>query len=716
MGNFTDEVNFVNMEEAVQDYRSRRKWKPVLNRPGTKAPLEKGWPGREVEEASLLAHCRADGPVGIQTGLASGILDVDCDVPEAWTAAPAVLPQTCLISGRPGAEVSHYWYGTRVRQAHLEFHDLPTADRAEGEMLVELRGENHQTVVPPSTYPEGNGGRYAWARYGEPTSPDNKTLVQRVKELATVALLARHWPGRTSKARHTAFRHLAGALVNSDYDPEGAERIVRGVVAATGDEEGGDRVRALHDSLRNGEDGRNLTGWPTLAEVVGDAVVSRAREWLGLRSRTQPRATEDAGEAPLPTEPPWPAPLAVEAFHGLAGEVVRVLEPASEADPAALMFQLLVMFGNVVGRGPYFAVEADRHYTNEYLVLVGRTSIARKGTSWGQSLRTLASTDEAWSKDRIQSGLSSGEGLIWAVRDPITKRERVKEKGEVRYEDVEADPGIEDKRLLVFEPEFANVLKQTERQGNILSTVIRQAWDSGSLRTLTKNTPARATGAHVSIVGHITCEELRRCLSATETANGFGNRFPWVCVDRSKLLPEGGEPDAEALARVQGRLSDAVAFARGVGAMCRDDEARELWRGVYGDLSEGKPGLTGALLGRGPAHVMRLATIYALLDTSTVIRPPHLLAALALWDYVEQSIRHIFGDSLGDPVADEVLRLLRGAPQGLTRTDIHNLFGRNQTANRLADALRLLLKHRLVRTEHQETGGRPAERWIAARH
>jgi hypothetical protein len=326
----------------------------------------------------------------------------------------------------------------------------------------------------------------------------------------------------------------------------------------------------------------------------------------------------------------------------------------------------------------------------------------------------LAPADEAWDNERVQSELSSGEGLIWAVRDPITKRERIKERDSVRYEDVEADPGVSDKRLLVFEPEFASVLKQTERQGNTLSTVIRQAWDSGCLRTLTKNTPAKATGAHVSIIGHITCEELRRYLSTTEIANGFGNRFLWICVDRSKALPEGGEPDPQALADVQTRLAAAVTSARSVGEMHRDDEARELWRGVYGALSEGRPGLTGALLGRAEAHVMRLALLYALLGCSPAIGAPHLLAAVALWRYVEQSVRHVFGDSLGDPLADDLLRLLRGCPAGLTRNELMNYLGRNQSSERIGRALGLLLSHHLARREQEQTGGRPAERWYAA--
>jgi hypothetical protein len=409
----------------------------------------------------------------------------------------------------------------------------------------------------------------------------------------------------------------------------------------------------------------------------------------------------------------WPAPLAGEAFHGLAGDVVNVLSPASEADPAALLLQLLVAFGNLAGRGPHFEVEADRHHANEFLVLIGRTSKGRKGTSWGQTLRPLAPAGEGWAQHCVQGGLSSGEGLIWAVRDPIVRREKSKLKGETGYVEVEADPGVADKRLLVFEPEFANVLKQTERQGNVLSAVLRQAWDRGDLHTLVKNNPARATGAHVSIVGHITAEELRRYLSATEAANGFGNRFLWACVDRSKVLPEGGEPDADALEDVQSRLRASLEFARSAGRLARDDEARQVWREVYPALSEGKPGLAGALLGRAEAHVMRLALTYALLDRSAVIGGPHLLAALACWDYVEASVFHVFGDSTGDPVADELLQLLRANPAGLTRNDLTNYLGRHQPSDRIGRAVGLLLQHRLARCERQETGGRPAERWFA---
>ena len=196
----------------------------------------------------------------------------------------------------------------------------------------------------------------------------------------------------------------------------------------------------------------------------------------------------------------WPDPPSGEAFYGLAGELVRTIEPHSEADPVALLVQSLVAFGSIIGRGAHFLAEADRHYCNLFTVLVGRTAKGRKGTSWGQVGRIMASVDQTWANRRILGGLSSGEGLIWAVRDPITKQEAIREatkgvkgvKGVpkskiVGYEEIEVDLGEPDKRLLVLESEFGSVLKVIVRERNTLSAIIRQAWDTGTLRTLTKN-------------------------------------------------------------------------------------------------------------------------------------------------------------------------------------------------------------------------------------
>ena len=409
----------------------------------------------------------------------------------------------------------------------------------------------------------------------------------------------------------------------------------------------------------------------------------------------------------------WPAELKAEAFHGLAGEWVRMVEPHTEADPAALLVQLLVAFGSLIGRGPHYRVEADRHFTNLFAVIVGRTAKGRKGTSWGQVKAIAGNVDEAWLKSRVLSGLSSGEGLIWAVRDEIMGFARGGRGCEP--EEQITDPGVADKRLLIVEGELARALQNCERQGNILSSVLRDSWDTGELSTLTKNSPARASGAHISVIGHITRDELRRLLTDTATANGFANRFLWVCSARSKCLPDGGSLDAGDLRGLITRFQDAAQFARGVGLLTRDAQASAIWPEVYSTLSEGKPGLLGAVTSRGECQVLRLMCIYALLDKSSVVRAEHLMAALAVWDYCEDSARFIFGNSLGDAVADEILRALRERPDGLTRSDIRDHFGRNKRSGEIDRALNMLQEYGRAHPATEKTGqGRPAERWRAA--
>jgi hypothetical protein len=409
----------------------------------------------------------------------------------------------------------------------------------------------------------------------------------------------------------------------------------------------------------------------------------------------------------------WPDPLCAEAFHGLAGEVVELIAPHSEADPAALLIQFLVAFGNAIGRGPFFEVEGDRHATNLFAVMVGETAKARKGTSWSRIRRLFTLADEAWVMSRVDSGLSSGEGLIWAVRDPIARQERIREGHETRYETVVCDPGVEDKRLLVLEEEFASTLRVMGREGNTLSPIIRRAWDDGNLSSLVKNSPCRASGALISIIGHITAHELRQYLDRTEAANGFANRFLFVCVRRSKLLPEGGCLSDSDLAPIARQLIQALASARRIQAVCRDDEAAVLWRTLYGELSQGRPGLLGAVVSRAEAQTMRLAMLYALLDGSCSIRPSHLQAALAVWEYCEASARSIFGSALGGPVADRIHCALVSTPEGLTRTEISASLGRNKDQTTIDRALSLLAIVGVAKCVWEQSGGRPGERWVA---
>ncbi len=438
------------------------------------------------------------------------------------------------------------------------------------------------------------------------------------------------------------------------------------------------------------------------------------------RATREGAASTSADEIVIPvdvTEEAWPTPPSEAAFHGLSGEFVELVEPHSEADPLALLLQFLVAFGNVIGRSAHFVAEGSLHFCNLFLALVGSTSKGRKGSSLSHVWRLFAIIDEGWAKDRNFGGFSSGEGLIWQVRDPIEQLQPVKAGGRVvDYQKVITDSGETDKRLFATEEEFARVLASIARDGNSLSAVMRQAWDNGNLRIPTKNSPAKASGAHISAIGHITRDELRRMLSSTEQSNGFANRFLWMCARRSKALPEGGKIHEVDFESFIFRLREAVNFAATTGRMDRDTAARDRWHEIYEALSAGKPGLLGAVTARAEAQAMRMACLFALLDLSAVVRLEHLEAALALWDYCERSAAYIFADSLGDKLADDLLMAIRAhGHSGMTRTEMRDMFGRNRNAADIARALASLAKLALIEPVPPEPGkiGKPPERWRA---
>lgn len=408
-----------------------------------------------------------------------------------------------------------------------------------------------------------------------------------------------------------------------------------------------------------------------------------------------------ADEAPPSAAAAWPAPMARAAFVGLAGRYVDLVAPETEAAPEAVLVQFLAAFGNAVGRGPYWSVGPTRHHANLYTVIVGPTGEGRKGTSVDVALWPLAAVDAGWAKDRVLAGLSSGEGVIALLRDPT---------GE--------DKPPTDRRLLAVETEFGKTLRVMSRSGNSLGDVLKQGWDSGNLRTLTRADPLRASGCHISLIGHVTPVELRGLLADMDIANGFGNRIIWIAARRTHLLPHGGRLPQEPLAALRNELAETLDVASTVGEMIRAPDAAQLWEAEYGALSSPGDGIAGMLAGRAAAQVMRLAMLYALFDRQAVIAGEHLRAALAVWRYATATIRYLFQDATGDQLTDRVLALLGDSPDGLTRTEIsHALHNNTYRGTTITGALTTLAEQRrIVGRVEQPTGkrGRPVERFYAA--
>lgn len=389
------------------------------------------------------------------------------------------------------------------------------------------------------------------------------------------------------------------------------------------------------------------------------------------------------------TSRPWPV-LDPLALYGPIGEAVKVIEPESEADPVALLVSLLTGFGALAGAGPHVYVDHTEHAGRLFSLIVGDTSAGAKGSSFAAARLVLKPLDPIFWDTRRMAGFGSGEILIDAVADG------------------DGDGGANDKRLLVIESEYTRVLRAASREGSTLSPVIRAAWDGDRMESRSRARTSVATGAHVCMVAHVVPDELRRYTAESDVAGGSANRMLYVCSRRSKRLPEGGGDVSEALAPIVSRLRANLATSRKVGRVTRTPEAVGRWAEIYHALADDAPGGTlGAVTTRGAPYVLRLALLYALADGERVINLNHLEAAYSVWCYSRASAEYIFGDAVGDRLAERLLMEIRRSPAGITASDLERA-ARHVTAERRGLALALLVERGLATVAEVETGGRPA--------
>ncbi len=726
--------------ETATNYQ-KRGWQPLpvpqfeKNNPkrNGKNPDRKNWENFKTTEADLPQYFNGQPlNIGVLLGAKSnGLTDIDLDSPEAVKIADYFLPKTEAVFGRGGKPRSHRLYYCK-EEIYEKFNNpfllaSPDKEVRKQACIIEFRGKNGlQSVFPCSTH--GSGEAIEWHANGEPLQTDARTLRQSVMRLASACLISTVW---REGVRQDLAMAVSGALLRNGFDLPKTKNFISAICKATSDEETETRLKAAEATAQRLKDGETVHGFPTLVELTDKKLVEAVCKWLGIDSRSRERnnnvnnvnnvCNAEAGKsnnnvnnvnnvAEVEREIGYPK-LSEGVFFGLAGEMVELISPHTEADNAALLVQFLSGFGNLIGRGAHFRVGADTHYTKLNTVLVGATAAGRKGLSWGEVQRVLVRVDESF-KTCIHGGLSSGEGLIHTVRDAQFKKTPVREKGRiVDYQEEMYDEGTSEKRAFVVESEFARVLKVSQREGNTLSQVIRDAWDKDFLQIKTKQAVA-ASNAHISIVGHITKEELLRTLADSDLTNGFANRFVWVCSRRSKYLPSGGYLSDLDINVLVTKIHRAAEFAKTAGEIKRDEEADVLWCEVYRRLSDGHAGLLGSVTSRATAQVLRIACLYSLLDCSKVIRIEHLNAALALWQYCEDSARYIFGAQTGNKIADEIFTELKQRKDGMSKNDIRAHFQQNRSAAEINIALELLLELGRIDSYKEKTSKRPKEIFI----
>ncbi len=294
--------------------------------------------------------------------------------------------------------------------------------------------------------------------------------------------------------------------------------------------------------------------------------------------------------------------------------------------------------------------------------------------------------------------------MIFAVRDEI-KTWQVDKKSKAG-EWVITDPGIDDKRIFVLTEELSSALQAMAREGNTLSSIVRQIFDSGNLEPLTKSSKIKATGAHIGVVGHITIFELNQLLKENEIHNGLINRFLWFCARRQKVIPFPEPIPDNDLIVFQSEIRDIVFFANRTESISFSADGREIWGEFYPELSESKGGFIGAVLERAPALVLRMAMLFCLIDRTNRISEEQLKTAIMLWRYCEQSARYIFGDKeIKNPLSKKILDMLSEKP--LSMSEIYKGLSSHTESASIQITVKALIERNKVCVSTIKTNGRP---------
>ncbi|NQU37576.1 MAG: DUF3987 domain-containing protein [Actinobacteria bacterium] len=432
---------------------------------------------------------------------------------------------------------------------------------------------------------------------------------------------------------------------------------------------------------------------PAIADILGityERPISDERGWAD--------AFSDISLAPAP-----PAP---EVFHGPLGDLTRAIAPHVPWDPIAFHMQALVAIGSHLGYTPHVDDGANQRRANLFLAIVGGTAIG-KGSSLGFTHWLLGHIDDEFRTERLITQIGSGEGLLAKITDTVYTQSP-------RGDQVVAMAGSDDKRVLYIEEELGGLFNKMISQESVEKTITK-AWDSGVLETTTKKESMRCKEPHVSIIGHITPDELYDRLDKRLLDNGFSNRWLYVMIKKTAVVPQPPAPrnipGADGLAEVIAENIRANPLLMS-GPVKFTAKATTMFNATHGHMSDYRfAGAMGKQSARWAPQIYKLAIIYAAIDGAKTIDVPHLAAARAAWAYSHRSASAFFSGMTGNQYADQFLDIWRSADYAaVTLTDIDEMFNKNMSAAKRTKMLERLTRDGVVsRTQvTSPNGGRPA--------
>jgi hypothetical protein len=745
--------------DAAADYLSLG-LVPIPQPPRSKRPTIPGWQNLRPTTDSLDTYFPQGRElnIAILNGAPSGnIADVDLDAEEARRAAPSLLPPTGWVFGRNSARASH-----RIFRSDAPLETAQEAYRdVDGTMLVELRSTGSATVYPPSTHQE-TGERIGWEIYTHPAEVKLADLQRAVREVAAVALLARHWAAKGS--RQTAFLALAGGLLREGWTFERAERFIGALALVTGDEETAKRIQTVVQTAPKVEQERHTTGWPTLEGLIGpqgQQVLRKVREWLGVA-----RTAQWPDPVPLNEVPPVP-PFPVDVLPALLQRVVREVAEALPCPEDFVAVPLLVLAATALGASRALAVKRGHIQRSIlYAAVIGPPGSAKTPAldfvvepvhdaeetihaAWkGQMEQYAGDLDvyeaelKKWQKSR------TGNRPQKPARPPLQRRTVNDATAEALVPILQENP----RGVALVRDElvgWVQAMNQYRERGKGADQQFwLSAWSGSTVKVDRKKTheqgPLRVRHPFIGVIGGLTPDKLPTLRGdrpwQRAEQDGFIDRVllahPRETPAAAENWREISDPTRKALSFVLERLwsLDMVPVTDPTGTVtgCRplivklDAAARQEWQrfteGHAREINSGSlpPHLVGPWA-KLKGYAARLALIIHYLRWACDEAPDgdvdgeSMARAARLIDYFKAHARKVYAVMDADPTtaaARRVLRWIVGQHQAhFQKRDAYQaLKGTFQTIDELEPALTLLEKHGYIRPEPGQARAGPGRK------
>lgn len=332
----------------------------------------------------------------------------------------------------------------------------------------------------------------------------------------------------------------------------------------------------------------------------------------------QARRSKDSSKCPE-------APL--EVWYGLASTYRKIIGPRVESSDNFHLACFMTMMGAALGKSVYMNVSRIV-YPNLYTVIVGESAWGRKGVAMAPVFDLAAEINPGIIPF---SDLASGEGLIRAVDEAM---EHAKEKMQAS--------------VLVTLDEYNMMLIKGKQKGNTLIPTIKKAFDTprvlevpSSMKKVRRENPPP-----VSMLAASEPDDLAD-MDPRDVKGGLGNRNIYIPGESKEPNPHSTQPDRKEWLPLTDPLVEILRFYGGRGAtrLHWSPEAFPIWEKFYRSTRTrgGDDPLIKRLCARHCVYVPKFCMCFAAMDKAErFVEPKHLNAAIALCDFLLDSLYYVF--------------------------------------------------------------------------